>query len=212
MDRQVWTDYTVYITTCITSMKGSRHVDQQIETGGQTTTSACMKREHTVKDSYGQTGGQTVASMDEGNLKISTDCCEHGWKESGPVKIGGQTVVSMDDGNLKISTDCCEHGWRESGPVKAGRQTVVSMDEGNLDISTNRWTDCSKHGWWESGGQTDLCLRPEFLNDPFDAADHFFSHARFLWLGGHVVKEICNLMVKPANTIQPTTNFKKSLS
>ena len=54
INKQVCTDYTVYITTRITSMKGSRHIDQQ--TGRQTATSASMKREHTAIDSYGQTG------------------------------------------------------------------------------------------------------------------------------------------------------------
>ena len=35
-------------------MKGSRYIDQQ--TGGQTATSASMKKEHTAIDLYGQAG------------------------------------------------------------------------------------------------------------------------------------------------------------
>ena len=69
INKQVWTDYTVYITTCITSVKGSRYTDQQ--NGGQTATSASMKRERTVVKTH----------IDIWTNRW-TDITKHGWRES----------------------------------------------------------------------------------------------------------------------------------
>ena len=82
-------------------------------------------------------------------------------------------------------------------------------------IWTNKWTDCIQYEGTQThqqtGEQADLRLRPELLNDRFDAADHFISHARFLRPRGHVVKEILYLMVKPAHMIKSTVNMPCSL-